>query len=81
MKSRLTAIVLTVLAFMVVSIPVVAEEPIKIANIEALSGAFEQFGNQSKVGFQLGMEYYTKGSMKLLDRPVEIIIGLFEKDE
>ena len=74
MKSRLTAIVLTVLAFMVVSIPVVAEEPIKIANIEALSGAFEQFGNQSKVGFQLGMEYYTKGSMKLLDRPVEIIV-------
>lgn len=54
--------------------PAMSAEPIKIANIEALSGAFEQFGNQSKVGFQLGMEYYTKGSMKLLGRPVEIIV-------
>ena len=54
--------------------PVMSAEPIKIANIEALSGPFEQFGNQARVGFQLGMEYYTKGSMKLLGRPVEIIV-------
>lgn len=74
MKSKSTAIVFAVLALMLVSLPAVAEEPIKIANIEALSGPFEQFGNQSKVGFQLGMEYYTKGSMKLLGRPVEIIV-------
>ena len=54
--------------------PAISAEPIKIANIEALSGPFEQFGNQARVGFQLGMEYYTKGSMKLLGRPVEIIV-------
>ena len=50
-----------------------AAEPIKIANIEALSGPFEQFGNQARVGFELGMEYATKGSMELLGRPVKII--------
>ena len=51
-----------------------AAEPIKIAQIEALSGPFEQFGNQAKTGFQLGMEYATNGSMTLLGRPVKIII-------
>lgn len=54
--------------------PAMAAEPIKIANIEALSGPFEQFGNQSRVGFELGMAYATNGTMKLLDRPVEIIV-------
>ena len=51
-----------------------AAEPIKIANIEALSGPFEQFGNQAKVGFQMGLEYYTKGTMELIGRPIEIIV-------
>jgi branched-chain amino acid transport system substrate-binding protein len=74
MKSKSTVIVFAALALMLVSLPAVAEEPIKIANIEALSGPFEQFGNQAQVGFQLGMEYYTKGTMKLIGRPVEIIV-------
>ena len=51
-----------------------AAEPIKIANIEALSGPFEQFGNQARVGFQMGLEYYTKGTMKLIGRPIEVIV-------
>ena len=54
--------------------PAMSAEPIKIANIESLSGPLEQYGNQSKVGFQLGLEYYTKGSMTLLGRPIEIIV-------
>ncbi|MGD2186742.1 MAG: ABC transporter substrate-binding protein, partial [Desulfobacterales bacterium] len=74
MKSMSKAIVFAALALLLVSLPAVAAEPIKIANIEALSGPFEQFGNQARVGFQLGMEYYTKGSMKLIGRPVEIIV-------
>ena len=62
------------LAFLLVAPSAMSAEPIKIANIEALSGAFEQFGNQSRVGFELGMQYATNGSMKLLGRPVEIIV-------
>jgi branched-chain amino acid transport system substrate-binding protein len=62
------------MALVVLVLPAMSAEPIKIANIEALSGPFEQFGNQSKVGFQLGMEYYTKGTMQLIGRPVEIIV-------
>lgn len=51
-----------------------AEGPIKIAVIEALSGPFEQFGNQTLTGFKMGLEYATQNSMKLLGRPVKIIV-------
>ena len=62
------------LALSLLSGPALAEEPIKIAVIEALSGPFEQFGNQALTGFKMGLEYATHGSMKLLDRPVEVIV-------
>ncbi len=62
------------LCFAFVSTPVTEAKPIKIAQIEALSGPFEQFGNQSRDGFQLGMEYATHGTMKLLGRPLQIIL-------
>ena len=65
---------LVAMAFALVIPSAIAAEPIKIANIEALSGPFEQFGNQSRVGFKMGMEYATNGTMKLLGRSVEIIV-------
>lgn len=76
MKAKQIAgsITIVIIGLVLFLTPAMSAEPIKIANIEALSGPFEQFGNQARVGFQLGMEYYTKGTMKLLDRPVEIIV-------
>jgi len=67
-------VTLAAMAFALFTPSAIAAAPIKIANIEALSGPFEQFGNQARVGFELGMEYATKGTMKLLGRPVEIIV-------
>ncbi len=78
-KKDATPAVWFFLAFIVVGFMTtisMAADPIKIANITALSGPLEQFGNQSRVGFALGMEYATKGTMQLLGRPIEII----EKD-
>ena len=66
--------IFVLLTLVLISPSAMSAEPIKIANIEALSGPFEQFGNQSRVGFELGMEYATKGTMKLLGRNVEIIV-------
>ena len=77
MKGSKQIVIFTIfvlLTLVLVSPSAMSAEPIKIANIEALSGPFEQFGNQSRVGFELGMEYATNGSMKLLGRPVEIIV-------
>ena len=70
----LQSVMLSVMTFALFIPSAMAAEPIRIANIEALSGPFEQFGNQSRTGFQMGMEYATNGTMKLLGRPVEIIV-------
>lgn len=73
-KQIMTLLISLLGTIVLLASPAMAAEPIKIANIEALSGPFEQFGNQSRVGFELGMAYATNGTMKLLDRPVEIIV-------
>jgi branched-chain amino acid transport system substrate-binding protein len=67
-------VTLVAMVFALVTPWAMAAELIKIANITALSGPFEQFGNQSRVGFKMGMEYATNGTMKLLGRSVEIIV-------
>jgi branched-chain amino acid transport system substrate-binding protein len=48
-------------------------EPIKIAQVVGLTGFLEAYAKQSINGFQLGLEYATKGTMKVLDRPIQII--------
>ena len=40
-----------------------AAEPIKIAQVVDLTGALEAYAKQSVNGFQLGLEYATKGTM------------------
>jgi len=72
-KQMLKCIIFFLLTMFLMFSQTMATEPIKIANITALSGPFEQFGNQSRVGFKMGMEYATNGTMKLLGRPIEII--------
>ena len=74
MKKVSVLFLISIIVFGSLAVSSMAAEPIKIANIEALSGPFEQFGNQARVGFQMGLEYYTKGSMKLIGRPIEIIV-------
>jgi branched-chain amino acid transport system substrate-binding protein len=48
--------------------------PIKIAQVVGATGPLEAYAKQSINGFSLGLEYATKGTMKLLDRPLEVII-------
>jgi branched-chain amino acid transport system substrate-binding protein len=49
---------------------------IKIAHIYAKSGPLEPYGKQSQVGFMLGLEYATHGTMEVLGRKIVVI----EKD-
>jgi branched-chain amino acid transport system substrate-binding protein len=49
-------------------------QPIKIAQVVGATGPLEAYAKQSINGFQLGLEYATKGTMKVLDRPLEVII-------
>jgi branched-chain amino acid transport system substrate-binding protein len=51
-----------------------AAEPIKIAQVVDLTGPLEAYAKQSVNGFQLGLEYATKGTMQVLNRPIKVIV-------
>jgi len=50
-----------------------AADPIKIAQVVSVTGPLEVYAKQSTTGFQMGLEYATKGTMKVLDRPIQVI--------
>jgi len=54
--------------------PLKAEEPIKVAQLVCLTGAYEAYARQSVEGFKLGLEYATQGTFKVLGRPIEVIV-------
>ena len=51
-----------------------AADPIKIAHIVGITGPYEAYAKQSVTGFQMGIEYATKGSFQVLGRPIEVIV-------
>lgn len=57
----------------VLSTGAMAADSIKIAQVVGVTGALEVYAKQSITGFEMGLEYATKGTMKLLDRPIQII--------
>jgi branched-chain amino acid transport system substrate-binding protein len=73
-RKMLTLLLSVLLVFGMVCSGALASEPIKIAQVVGATGALEAYAKQSINGFQLGLEYATKGSMKVLDRPIKVII-------
>ena len=67
---------LGVVIFLIVAFctsPVMAADPIKIGIIQGLSGAYEIYGKAEVTGFKMGLEYFTKGTNKIIGRDVKII--------
>ena len=54
--------------------PVMSAEPIKIGMIQGLSGPYEIYGKAEVTGFKMGLEYFTKGTNKLIGRDVELVV-------
>ncbi len=50
------------------------KEPIKIGIVTSKSGALEAYGNQMLRGFELGIEYATKGTKEIDGRKIEVIV-------
>ena len=57
-----------------VCLPAMAAEPIKIGIIQGLSGAYEIYGKAEVTGFQMGLEYFTKGTNKIIGRDVVLVV-------
>lgn len=51
-----------------------AAEPIKIGQIVGVTGPYEAYTKQSTDGFKMGLEYATKGTNKVLGRPIQVIL-------
>ena len=51
-----------------------AAEPIKIAQLVGITGPLEAYAKQSVTGFQMGLEYATKGKMEVLGRPIQVLV-------
>jgi branched-chain amino acid transport system substrate-binding protein len=62
------------LAVFLISSPAGAAEPIKIGIIQGLSGAYEIYGKAEVTGFEMGLEYFTKGTNQILGRDVKLYV-------
>ena len=51
-----------------------AAEPIKIGIIQGISGAYEIYGKAEVTGFEMGLEYFTKGTNQILGRDVKLVV-------
>lgn len=56
------------------SVAIKEKEPIKIGIVTSKTGALEAYGKQNVRGFELGIEYATKGTNKVAGRPIQIIV-------
>ena len=65
-------LVLLAAGFMVA--PAMAADPIKVGIIQGLSGTYEIYGKAEVTGFKMGLEYFTKGSNKIIGRDVKLYV-------
>ncbi len=73
-KARYLFLLAAVLGLFVAGPAVQAAEPIKIAQVVGVTGPYEAYTKQSITGFKMGLEYVTKGTNKVLGRPIEVIL-------
>jgi len=54
--------------------PAANTKPIKIGVLASMTGALESYGKQTVKGFELGIDYATKGTKAINGQPIEFII-------
>ncbi len=73
-QRRVFTLICLLLICLTIPLPATAEQPIKVAQLACLTGPYEAYAKQAVEGFKLGLEYATKGSFKVLGRPIEVIV-------
>ena len=69
-----SCVVMVVLFTGLMLAPAMAADPIKVGIIQGLSGAYEIYGKAEVTGFKMGLEYFTKGSNKIIGRDVKLYV-------
>jgi branched-chain amino acid transport system substrate-binding protein len=75
--AALTALALAAAALLAPGAARAADGEIRIAHIHSLTGPLEAYGKQTTVGFNLGLEYATGGTMRVAGKKLVVI----EKDD
>ena len=70
----LNCVILVLLVSGLMFAPAMAADPIKVGIIQGLSGAYEIYGKAEVTGFKMGLEYFTKGSNKIIGRDVKLYV-------
>ncbi|MBW2283434.1 MAG: substrate-binding domain-containing protein [Deltaproteobacteria bacterium] len=65
---------MAVLALFFFSQPAMSADPIKIGIMQGLSGPYEIYGKAEVTGFKMGLEYFTKGTNKIMGRDVKLFV-------
>ena len=74
MRNALSRMAAVAVALLLSAAAVQAAGPIKIALVQGTSGStLEVYSRQSQIGFKLGLEYATQGTMEVLGRKIEVI--------
>jgi branched-chain amino acid transport system substrate-binding protein len=74
---RSFVLVAAALASLSATLPAQAAGEIRIAHIHSLTGPLEAYGKQTSIGFKLGLEYATGGTMTVAGKKLVVI----EKDD
>ncbi len=56
------------------AVPALAAGPVKVALIADSTGPLEAYAKQTIAGFQLGLDYFTKGTMTVAGRKIDVIV-------
>ncbi|MBS3937294.1 MAG: substrate-binding domain-containing protein [Peptococcaceae bacterium] len=80
MRKKWFGVVAVVLALMVAlagcaprAVVTPPQPPIRIGALASLSGALQDYGQQMRRGFELGLKYATDGTMEVAGRKIEVI--------
>ena len=70
-KRQILKVACLIMTTLILSSPLRAAQPIKIAQLACLTGPYEAYAKQAVEGFKLGLEYATQGTLKFLDDPLK----------
>jgi len=73
-KTSIYSLIAIFLTIALVLPQAMAADPIKIGIMQGLSGPYEIYGKAEVTGFKMGLEYFTKGTNKIMDRDVELVV-------
>lgn len=73
-KLFLAVLVMALMVMTVTQLAIASDEPIKIGVVTSRSGVFQEWGTEELQGLEMGLDYATNGTNKVLGREIKLIV-------